>query len=82
MARDSTVQQAWLWFAFNTITRDGCWARDYYRDKRKTGTDHYTALRCTAQRWVKVVYRMWQNRALYDEQYHQTRRRDRRAPIT
>lgn len=80
MARDTTIHQAWLWFAFNTITREGCWARDYYQDKRKTGTDHYTALRCTAQRWVKITYRIWYDRTLYDENHHQTRRRERKIP--
>jgi len=78
-ACDNTIHQAWLWFAFNTITCEGCWARDYYRGKRKTGADHYTALRCTAQRWVKIAYRMWHDRTLYDEQRHQERRMQRAA---
>ena len=80
MARDTTIHQGWLWFAFNTITCEGCWARDYYRDKRKSGTDHYTALRCTAQRWVKITYRMWHDRTTYNEDYHQARRRERMCP--
>lgn len=81
-ACDTTIHQAWLWFTFNTITREGCWARDYYRDKRKTGMKHYSALRCTAQRWVKITFRMWQDRTTYNEQYHQARRQERAAPRT
>lgn len=80
MARDTTIHQAWLWFAFNTITRDGCWAREYYRDKRRAGTNHYTALRCTAQRWVKITYRLWYDRIAYDEHYHQARQKERMEP--
>ncbi len=49
-------------------------------DAAMTGTDHYTALRCTAQRWVKITYRLWYDRNLYDENYHQTRRRERMIP--
>ena len=80
MARDSTIHQAWLWFSFNTIRREDCWARSYYQEKRKSGTDHYTALRCTAQRWIKITYRLWQDRSPYDEAYHQARRHERQQP--
>ncbi len=79
-ARDSTIHQAWLWFSFNTIRREGCWARAYYQEKRKTGTDHYTALRCTAQRWIKITYRLWRDQVTYDEQIHQARREERGQP--
>ena len=72
------IEVTWQPFQLSPdMPREGRNRRDYYRDKRKGGTDHYTALRCTAQRWVKIVYRMWHNRALYDEHYHQARRRDR-----
>ena len=80
MARDSTIHQAWLWFSFNTIRREDCWARSYYQEKRKSGADHYTALRCIAQRWIKITYRLWQDRSSYDEAYHQARRRERQQP--
>ncbi|MFQ5353269.1 MAG: IS110 family transposase [Candidatus Binatia bacterium] len=82
MARDTTVHQGWLWFAFNTVCQEGCWAREYYREKRKTGTDHYTALRCTAQRWIKIIYRLWHDRIPYNEEIHQARRKERQAPRT
>lgn len=80
MACDSTIHQAWLWFSFNTITRPYCWARAYYQEKRKNGADHYTALRCLAQRWIRIVYRLWQDRLLYDEQLYQERRNARLKP--
>ena len=80
MACDTTVHQAWIWFSFNTIRCESCWARSYYQDKRKTGMDHYTALRCTAQRWIKITYRLWYDRIQYDEEIHQARRRERQQP--
>jgi transposase len=79
-ARDATVHQAWLWFSFNTVRRKDCWARGYYQEKRRSGTSHYTALRCTAQRWIKIVHRLWQDRVPYDEQLHQARRHERQQP--
>jgi transposase len=80
MACDSTIHQAWLWFSFNTITRKDCWARSYYQEKRKNGADHYTALRCLAQRWIRIVYRLWRDRGRYDEQLYQERRNARLQP--
>jgi len=79
-ACDSTIHQAWLWFSFNTIRQAGCWARDYYQEKRKNGTDHYTALRCVAQRWMRITYRLWEDRVLYNEQLYQERRSARLQP--
>ena len=80
MARDATLHQAWLWFAFNTIRKEGCWARIDYQAKRQAGVEHYTALRGIADRWVKIAYRCWYNRTAYDENYHQRRREARQLP--
>lgn len=79
-ACDTTLHQAWLWFAFNTIRKKGCWARADYQAKRKTGVGHYTALRGIADRWVKIAYRCWLDRVPYDEQLHQRRRAERKQP--
>jgi transposase len=79
-ACDTTLHQAWLWFAFNTIRKAGCWAREDYQVKRQSGTTHFTALRGLGERWVKIAYRCWQDRVLYDEAYHQQRRAERQQP--
>ncbi len=80
MACDTTVHQSWLWFSFNTIRSKDCWASEYYHNKRKGGTDHFTALRCTSQRWNRIVYRLWYDRTPYDEELHQQRRNQRLQP--
>ena len=72
-AADHTMNQALLNFAFNTAMTAECWASDFYRRKRAEGTAHYTALRCLAQRWVKVLYAMWKHQTPYDEQHHRQR---------
>jgi len=78
----STLHQAWLWFAFNTVRKEGCWARADYQAKRKRGTQHYTALRGIGDRWVKIAYRCWHDRVTYDEQLHQQNRTERQQPRT
>ncbi len=77
-ACDHTINQALIFFAFRTAFMPGCWAADYYQKKRRNGVDHYTALRGLAQRWVKIIHRLWTDHVPYDEQLHQNNRRRHR----
>jgi transposase len=43
------------------------WAQSYYHAKRDKGHSHASALRCLGKRWLKVLWRLWQNHAAYDE---------------
>jgi transposase len=76
-AADQTLSQALMQFAFNTAFTAGCWASDFYQRKRAEGKAHYTALRCLAQRWLKILHRMWKDRVPYNEQHHQNNQRQR-----
>jgi transposase len=46
------------------------WAQTYYQAKREAGHSHASALRCLAKRWLKILWRLWQNRTSYDESIH------------
>jgi hypothetical protein len=46
------------------------WAQAYYQEQRKRGKTHACALRCLGQRWLKILWRMWQDRRPYDETLH------------
>jgi transposase len=53
------------------LSRDKCaWARAYYDQKIAQGKTHACALRCLANRWLKIIWRMWQTRQPYDEAKH------------
>ena len=53
------------------LSRKKCvWAQVYYRQKREQGKSHACALRCLGQRWLKILWKMWQARTPYDEQMH------------
>ena len=54
----------------NLSREKSTWAEVYYRHKRDNGMDHAAALRCLANRWVKIIVRMWQTRTTYDEAFH------------
>jgi transposase len=47
------------------------WAETYYRHKRDKGMSHNCALRCLGQRWLKILWKMWQTRTPYDAELHQ-----------
>ena len=49
-----------------TLTRDQeAWALEYYRRKRAEGKSHSMAVRALANIWVRIIYRMWQNKTCY-----------------
>ena len=54
------------------LSRTRCpWAEAYYRKKRDEGQTHACALRCLGQRWLKILWKMWQTRRPYDAELHQ-----------
>jgi transposase len=53
------------------LSRKKCtWAQVYYNQKRLEGKSHACALRCLGQRWLKILWKMWQTKMPYDEQLH------------
>jgi hypothetical protein len=39
----------------------------YYEQQRAKGKSHQSAVRALAYKWVRIVYRCWKTRTLYDE---------------
>jgi hypothetical protein len=53
------------------LSRDSCpWAATYYTALRAKGKSHACALRSLGQRWLKIVWKMWQTRTVYDADLH------------
>jgi hypothetical protein len=46
------------------------WAQAYYLAQRQKGHSHACALRCLGQRWLKILWKMWQSHTCYDEARH------------
>ena len=54
------------------LSRATCpWAEAYYSKKRAEGQTHACALRCLGQRWLKILWKMWQTHRPYDAELHQ-----------
>jgi transposase len=53
------------------LSRKFCaWAQVYYQQQRTRGKSHATALRCLGQRWLKILWKMWQTNTRYDPEIH------------
>jgi transposase len=43
------------------------WAHAVYLQQRSRGKKHHVAIRAVAYKWIRILFRCWQNRTLYDE---------------
>ena len=54
----------------NCFRRASAWGHAYYQKKRQDGMSHACALRCLAQRLLKIVFRMITDKKPYDAELH------------
>ena len=55
------------------LSRKSCaWAEAYYQKKKSDGMNHASAIRCLGQRWMKILWKMWQTHTSYNEALHMT----------
>lgn len=53
-------------FAFSSI-KVSKWARLYYDNQRSKGKTHSVAVRALSNKWVRIIYRLWKDEILYQE---------------
>jgi hypothetical protein len=58
------------------------WARAYYQQQRQRGKDHHAAVRALAFKWIRIVFRCWQERAAHDENRYLAALAKRGSPLT
>ena len=74
------VRQTFHEFAGHSI-RFSEWASLYYHYKRdQQKASHHTAIRSLAFRWIRILYRCWKDRQLYDERLFAAAQTRRNAP--
>lgn len=73
------LRRAMMDFARNSLAKSG-WARSYYFDQLQRGHGQQRALRALANRWVRIIWTLWQRHEAYDEVRHVANRaRNRKA---
>ena len=73
-------RQTLLEWTGQTITRS-LWSRAYYQQQRAKGVSHYTALRALAYKWIRIMWRCWQDRKPYCEQTYLDALRKNGSPL-
>lgn len=43
------------------------WSKAFYQQQRDRGNDHHAAVRALAYKWIRIMYRCWKDRLLYDD---------------
>jgi transposase len=56
------------------------WASAYWHEIRPHCDSDSYAYRCLANRWLAIIWKLWQTRQAYDEAYHLQQRAQRRRP--
>jgi transposase len=61
--------------------RHSFWARTYYQQQRDKGTSHQAAVRALAFKWIRILFRCWQNRTPYDASRYLNALQRRGSPL-
>lgn len=62
----SFLRQTFVEWAGETVPRS-FWAKAYYEQQRAKGLSRQAALRSLAFKWIRILFRCWQDRTPYDE---------------
>lgn len=74
------LRQSFHEFAEESLPHSS-WALAFYRQQRERKIGHHTAIRSLAFRWMRILFRCWQNRTVYDEQAYIDSLKRRHSPL-
>jgi transposase len=74
------TRQSFVEWAGQTIPRS-FWAGAFYAQQRARGVSHQAALRALAFKWIRILFRCWQDRTLYDESKYLKALQLRHSPL-
>jgi transposase len=57
------------------------WSKAFYKMKRETGMKHNAAVRALAYKWIRILFRLWQNKELYSEEKYMNQLIKTNSPI-
>lgn len=67
---------------FADLSKKYCpWAKAFYEYRKARGDRHAEALRKLADKWLKIIYRMWRDRQSYDEEKYMESLYKRKSPL-
>ena len=57
------------------------WARAFYHRQRQRGKTHQAAVRALAFKWIRILWRCWQDRTPYDDARYMRALAERGSPL-
>lgn len=73
------IRQSFHEFAGHSILH--CeWARAYYLMQRNRGKQHHASVRVLAYKWIRIIFRCWKDRVLYDAAKYMEALRRKKSP--
>ena len=63
------VRQSFVEFAGSSVVWSR-WAKIYYDKQRERGKQHHVAVRALAFKWMRILFRCWQDRVPYNEEIY------------
>ena len=79
-AASKFLRQTFHEFAAHSI-KHSAWAKAYYDMMRARGNKFQAAVRALAFKWIRIIFRCWKDRTLYDEATYTVSLIKRQSPI-
>lgn len=73
------LRQTFVEWAGQTVMRSQ-WARCYYERKKRGGKKHHSILRSLAFKWIRILWKCWQDRTPYNEEAYLDALKRRKSP--
>ncbi|HEY1408488.1 MAG TPA: IS110 family transposase [Promineifilum sp.] len=74
------LRQTFHEFAGHSL-RHSAWAQAYYDQMRARGVKHQAAVRALAFKWIRILFRCWQSRTLYNEVHYFQQLYQKQSPM-
>ena len=65
----------------NQSRRFSSWAQAFYKQQKRAGKSHQTAIRSLAYKWGRILWRCWQDNTPYDEQKYLAALARKKSPL-
>jgi transposase len=80
MACPKFLRQTFHEYAAQSIKKAG-WARVYYQGQREKGVKHHAAVRALAYKWIRIMFRCWQEQEPYNDAKYIASLKRRSSPL-
>ena len=74
------LRQSFIEWSRESI-RYSFWARSFYQQQREKGKSHQMAVRALAFKWIRILFRCWQDHKPYDEAKYLMALKDKGSPL-